>query len=93
MFLLFSCKENEKEISLFELLDHSEIGIDFNNELTYNEQFNPYTFRNFYNGGGVAIGDVNNDGLSDLFVTSNFEDNNLYLNKVKKLKSYYSVSD
>lgn len=81
MFLLFSCKENEKEISLFELLDHSETGIDFNNELTYNEQFNPYTFRNFYNGGGVALGDINNDGLVDIFFTGNQVSNKLYLNK------------
>ncbi|MCX6302337.1 MAG: VCBS repeat-containing protein [Bacteroidia bacterium] len=57
---------------------------DFINQLDYDRQieskFNIYTFRNFYNGGGVAIGDVNNDGLPDIFMTSNMGNNKLYLN-------------
>ena len=57
------------------------IGIDFENALVYNENFNPYTYRNFYNGGGVSIGDINNDGLDDIYFTGNMVSNKLYLNK------------
>jgi hypothetical protein len=78
-FLAFAC--STKEDTLFEELPASETGIDFVNRSLEKKEFNIFNYRNFYNGGGVAIGDVNNDGLSDLFVTSNFEDNKLYLNK------------
>jgi len=81
ILLLLSCKEKpNKDTSLFELKD-SSIGISFENTLTYTEAFNPYIYRNFYNGGGVAIGDVNNDGLDDIYFTGNMVDNKLYLNK------------
>lgn len=76
---LFSC--SKKEDTLFEELSAEQTGIDFVNRSLEKKEFNIFNYRNFYNGGGVAIGDVNNDGLSDLFVTSNFEDNKLYLNK------------
>ncbi len=78
-FLAFAC--STKDDTLFEELPASETGIDFVNRSLEKKEFNIFNYRNFYNGGGVAIGDVNNDGLSDLFVTSNFEDNKLYLNK------------
>jgi len=79
--LLFSCAKTED--TLFESLPSSVTGIDFVNRSLERKDFNIFNYRNFYNGGGVAIGDINNDGLSDIFVTSNFEDNKLYLNKGK----------
>ncbi|MFD3394765.1 VCBS repeat-containing protein [Aquirufa sp. OSTEICH-129V] len=80
-FAILACACSTKEDTLFEELPASETGIDFVNRSLEKKEFNIFNYRNFYNGGGVAIGDVNNDGLSDLFVTSNFEDNKLYLNK------------
>lgn len=56
-------------------------GIHFENNLTPTEGFNAYTYRNFYNGAGVAIGDINNDGLPDVYFAGNQTDNKLYLNK------------
>ena len=64
---------------MFELVDNS--GISFNNEVNDGKKENSFLFRNFYNGGGVAIGDINNDGLPDVFLTSNMGNNKLYLNK------------
>ena len=56
-------------------------GIDFSNDLNFTEEFNPYTYRNFLNGAGVALGDINGDGLLDIYFTGNQVDNKLYLNK------------
>ncbi len=56
-------------------------GIHFSNDVQNKPNFNIFTYRNFYNGGGVAIGDINNDGLPDIFFTSNMGANKLYLNK------------
>ncbi|NII24226.1 VCBS repeat-containing protein [Pseudoflavitalea sp. X16] len=56
-------------------------GIDFTNKVEDSPDFNIFSYRNFYNGGGVAIGDINNDGLSDIFFTANSGGNKLYLNK------------
>ena len=67
--------------TLFQKLDPSQTNIDFSNDLSYDAKFNMYTYRNFYNGGGVAIGDINNDGLPDIFFTANMKPNKLYLNK------------
>jgi len=66
---------------LFSLLPASVTNIDFSNDIAYTEDLNAYTFRNFYNGGGVGIGDVNNDGLPDVFFCGNMKSNKLYLNK------------
>ena len=56
-------------------------GINFQNTVIDNKLENSFYFRNFYNGGGVGIGDINNDGLSDVILTSNMGENKLYLNK------------
>ncbi len=82
MLTIISCKtEDTPKATTFELLDASITGIDFSNDLTYDNDFNVYKYRNFYNGGGVAIGDINNDGLPDIYFTSNQNSNKLYLNK------------
>ena len=80
LFLVSCTEKTEKSTSLFVLKDAST-GISFENILTYDEAFNPYLYRNFYNGGGVAIGDINNDGLEDVYFTGNLVDNKLFLNK------------
>jgi enediyne biosynthesis protein E4 len=80
--IIFSCKPGEKEnSSLFTLLDPSATKIDFVNKLTESEQFNIIEYLYFNNGAGVAAGDINNDGLVDLYFTSNQGPNKLYLNK------------
>ncbi|MCH8233365.1 MAG: VCBS repeat-containing protein, partial [Bacteroidetes bacterium] len=76
-----SCTDPANEVELFVPLSSESSGIDFINSLEYSEQLNPYTFKNFYNGGGVAIGDINNDGLADIFFCGNMVSNKLYLNK------------
>ncbi|MDB5229975.1 MAG: hypothetical protein JWN76_780 [Chitinophagaceae bacterium] len=77
-FLLSSCKETNSE-TLFSLIENTNI--DFNNSLKESKDFNVFNYRNFYNGGGVAIGDINNDGLPDIFFTGNQVSNRLYLNQ------------
>ena len=82
-FITFSCNQKPTD-TLFEELPASETGVDFVNKSLEKDNFNIFKYRNFYNGGGVAIGDVNNDGFADIFLTSNFEQNKLYLNKGNK---------
>lgn len=74
-------KNNEKKDTLFTLLSAEETGVDFINEVENQKNFNIFKYRNFYNGGGVALGDVNNDGLVDIYLTGNMGPNKLYLNK------------
>jgi hypothetical protein len=77
---LFSCNEKkEQKQTLFTLQENS--GINFINEVKNTKEFNIFSYRNFYNGGGVAIGDINNDSLPDVFMTANMGANKLYLNK------------
>ena len=80
--LLGGCVRQEGETEfLFERLDAARTGIDFANFLRPTEELNTYLFRNFYNGGGVAIGDIDNDGRKDVFFTGNQVSSRLYLNK------------
>lgn len=77
-------KEDENpapKATLFTLLDSTSTGINFVNRVKNEKEFNIFKYRNFYNGAGVGIGDINNDGLPDVFLTSNMEENKLYLNK------------
>jgi enediyne biosynthesis protein E4 len=77
--LLAGC--SQKPPPLFTLLSPDQTGIHFKNTLTENEEANVLNYTYFYNGGGVAIGDINNDGLPDILFTGNMVPNRLYLNK------------
>src|SRR5688572_14271788 len=79
LFFFLSCDHDDSRTALFELQDNS--GIKFTNKVENSKDFNIFTYRNFYNGGGAAIGDINNDGLADVFFTANMGANKLYLNK------------
>lgn len=88
VFLVLSCEENKTDNTekqsgkpLFNLLFSDVTNITFNNIIEENESFNMVDFFYVYNGGGVAIGDVNNDGLSDIYFTGNLVDDKLFLNK------------
>jgi enediyne biosynthesis protein E4 len=79
VFVACSCSKKKQEPAVFEMM--TDTGINFRNDIQNNKDFNIFSYRNFYNGGGVAIGDINNDGLPDVFFTSNMGANKLYLNK------------
>src|SRR5690349_25175491 len=66
---------------LFTQLDKNSTGINFRNTLFEDGPLNVANYIYFYNGGGVAIGDINNDGLPDIFFTGNMVKNRLFLNK------------
>ncbi len=86
--LIVSCKKESTidittttpDQALFKSISPAQSGINFENNLEYDRNFNIYRYRNFYNGGGVAIGDINNDSLPDIYFTSNMAKNKLYLN-------------
>jgi hypothetical protein len=76
---LAACKQEDKK--MFVKLSPSETGIDFINDVTETKENNVYTYQYYYNGNGVAVGDVNNDGLTDVFITGNQTPSKLFLNK------------
>lgn len=83
LFLLLSmttCSWKKNE-ALFKLRDASSTGLTFNNEIAISGTMNAVTFEYIYNGGGAAVGDVNNDGLKDLFFAGNMVSSRLYLNR------------
>jgi hypothetical protein len=86
-FLFFACKNEEvsdldtSEVKVFELTDSSKTQVLFRNNINEGLNTNVLMYEYFYNGGGVAAGDVNGDGKIDLYFTSNMENNHLYLNQ------------
>src|SRR5882672_3670026 len=76
--LLFGCHSKSE---LFEKISSSHSGITFNNQIIENDSINPLDVVNIYNGGGVGIGDFNNDGLPDIYLTGNMVPCKLYLNR------------
>ncbi len=78
--ILFSACESRTS-TLFSSLPAEQTGINFENKISDIDTFNILDYLYYYNGGGVAIGDINNDGLPDIYFTSNQGSNKLYLNK------------
>ena len=81
LMMLSHCSVQAQEQMLFEPLASGTTGITFKNTLEESPTANVLTYEYFYNGGGVAIGDINNDGLDDIYFTGNMKPNALYLNE------------
>ena len=82
--LLQACHSGEPDrgsSTRFTLLESRQTGIHFRNDVSYSEEYNTYTYRNFYNGAGVGLGDFNRDGLTDIYFCGNIVDNRLYINR------------
>lgn len=79
--LNFSCRKSAPAGALFSEVPRSQTNIDFRNLLIEKETFNIFKYQYFYNGGGTAVGDFNNDGLIDIVFTGNMVKNRLYLNQ------------
>lgn len=84
--LFYNCSEKnassaDVDTKIFSARNATETGVDFANNLTENDSLNYFTYSYLYMGGGVATGDINNDGLIDIYFTGNQVSNKLYLNK------------
>ena len=79
-FTFLSAASAFSQQPLFKLLPSKETNIKFSNDINETESLNVLSYEYFYNGGGVAVGDINNDGLPDIFFTGNMGSNKLYLN-------------
>jgi len=84
----FSCEKDQSntsnqknELPVFSLLKPSDTKISFANHISENDIHNAFKYEYFYNGGGVSVGDINNDGLPDIYFTGNLVDDKLFLNK------------
>jgi hypothetical protein len=91
LFLLLNGCQSDP--TLFERLDASTTGISFENRLTETESSNILAYEYFYNGGGVAVGDFNNDGLPDVYFTGNQVPNKLYINTIKSSEEGAAFED
>ena len=81
LFLVFFCISCNRHKPLFEAIPSAQSGVHFNNEIKENDSLNVLNVSNIYNGGGVGIGDFNQDGLPDIYFTGNLVPNKLYLNR------------
>ncbi|MEO6960450.1 MAG: VCBS repeat-containing protein [Puia sp.] len=81
LLCLASCKNQKKPTTLFTQLKPEHSHVTFRNTLHENEDYNVDTYEYLYNGGGVSIGDLNNDGLQDILFTGNMSPDRIYLNK------------
>jgi hypothetical protein len=81
LIFLFSCSHPHNDNTLFTEMPSSITHVDFRNEIQENEDYNILTYEYLYNGAGVAVGDLNGDGLPDIYFTGNMTSNKLYLNK------------
>ena len=81
LLLLGGCRPEGPQRPLFKLLTPAQTGVRFANTITTSDSLNAQTDPYVYNGGGVAIGDIDNDGLPDIFFTGNMVSSRLYVNK------------
>ena len=82
ILLVSACTSPDKgTTTLLEFVNSDDTGIDFRNDIAEDLNNNVFAYTNFYNGGGVAVGDINNDGLADIYLSANNNTGNLYLNR------------